>query len=610
MYGLTQPSVQISTVLDCPRSIGFAVIDTWLAGALEVDSSGDPALAFTPKTPDESDVIELVWRIMNLTALLLRAVRLPIFCPGKILSIRRQGSDSPSWEILIAMPCVDYTPSELYSLAVQTAKKAVKWVLDRPLTSANREYLFGLLDSDFVQRVDVASMGGESTIAVLRAAWRRGIDFRHLGHGTYQLGGGKNQLCVDRGAIEYDSAIGARISSNKFLSANLLRDAGLPAAIHLQVLSQDAAIVAANRLGWPVVVKPIDRDRGEGVTVNVCSDLQVIAAFQKAKALSRSVLIERQVAGVCHRVLVARGQVRIAAKRLPKSVKGDGSKTVRELIDQANAAENLRPPWLRLKPFPLDTIALACLASIDLRTDSVPAKDSIVPLRPIQTSEWGGVTEDLTDRIHPENASIAIKAARLFGLSVAGIDIISADITRPWYETRAIINEVNFSPLLSGPITGGLISTWLDEWIPNCGRIPIEAVLSGDGDLSLGLHIQSKYASRGISCYLASSDTVVSPRGEFIAMAATGVYERCKALIMDRNVEALILVIQTDELLRTGLPVSRINYIHEQPQSARSKFEALADTPGDLPWIHEMRRLLHAHLSSPETESAQLIEDI
>ncbi len=592
-------------VLDCPQTIPFPGVDDWLSSAFEINGGDKPAVAFKPKSFDETVVVGLVWRIMNLSTVLLRAVRVPVFSVGQILSLRRKSPGS--WHFLLAQPRVDYTPGDPYKHAYQIATKAVKWLINRPQTSTNREYLFRILKQEFVDKFNVTPMGGESTIAVLREAWKMGIEFRHLGSGTYQLGVGKSQLKLDRGAIQYDSAIGAKISNDKFRSANLLRDAGLPAAVHLQAGSQQAALAAANRLGWPVVIKPADRDRGEGVTVNVSSDQQVLAAFQRAVALSQSILVERQALGVCHRVLVAQGRVCIVAKRMPKSVKGDGLKSVRELVHEANTEENLRPPWSRLKPFLLDDMALDCLASVGMNPDSVPAEGIMAPLRPIQTSEWGGVVEDFTDRIHPENAAMAIKAARLFGLSTAGIDIISTDITRPWHETGAIINEVNFSPLLAGRTTDGVIASLIGGWVPDHGHIPIEAVISSGSGLALGLRIQSDYVSQGVSCYLASNEIVVSPTGEISHLDKSGLFGRCYALLMDHDVEAIVMVVQTDELLKTGLPVSRIDRIHEEPDDQLKQSE-IAQSQEQPTWVYAMRRLLQMHLMPLKSESVQRTE--
>ncbi len=582
-------------VIDYNPAMHLAAIDEWLEHAFDIKSTDTPLLAFQPRTPVEAAVAGMVARVMSLGAVLLRAIRIPVFDIGRINSLQPKMPDATQWQLDVALPRVDYTSGDAFTRAYQMAAKTIQWLAGQSRTAANLERLFSMLQDEFVRHFNVAAHGGESSISVLHETWKKRIPFRHLGSGIYQLGSGARQLRVNSGAIHVDSAIGARISQDKWRSANLLRDAGLPAPVHTRAATQDHALAAAHQLGWPVVVKPLDRDRGEGVAVNITSTQQLAVAFSKAAALSKTVLVERQVPGICHRVLVVNGKVRIVAKRMPKSVKGDGRLSIRELVERANAEENARPPWSRLKPFPLDELALACLASANLTPDSIPAEGVMIPLRPIQTSEWGGVVENLIDQIHPENAAAAIKAARLFNLTVAGIDIISTDISRPWHETNAIINEVNFSPLLAGRTTAGVIATLLDEWLPTGGRIPIAAVVGGESALAEGLRIQADFAARGFRCWLATHDDIVSDQGGSVHVPAPGLYPRCMALLPDPHVEALVMVIQTDELLRTGLPANHIDQIIVIPDSAGSSRKANVSKRVQPAWMREMDALLRAY---------------
>ena len=608
-HGLSQPAFKLTLAFDCPPLVPFPPIDDWLENAFGIKVAPRPVTAFTARTSHEAVAVGLAWRVMHLGAALVQAVRIPAFDVGQILALRRQRDGSIGWQAMLALPQIDYVDDAPYTLIYQHAAKAIQWLTARARTPANVERLFVALNDQFVKQVNAQTLGGDSTISLLQEAWKKGIEFRHLGNGTYQLGLGARQLRVDRGAIQLDSAIGARISRNKWRSANLARDAGLPAPIHMTVAAEEAALAAAHRLGWPVVVKPMDRDRGEGVTVDVIRDHQLVEAFRKAAALSASVLVERQVPGVCHRVLVVQGKVRIAAKRLPKSVKGDGSQTVRALVDQANAEEQAMPPWSRRKPFPLDEMALACLAAAGFTPDSVPPEGVMAPLRPIQTSEWGGVVENLIDDIHPDNAAIAIKAARIFGLAVAGVDIISSDISRPWHENGAIINEVNYSPLLSGRQTGSVIASMLDDWFPGRGHIPVEAVIGGESAMAEGLRLRAGYAARGIRCWLTNHLETVSDSGASTSVAAHGLYGRCMALLMDPEVEALVMVIQTGELLETGLPLSRIDRIQDASVSAPPS-EASVPRPAVPEWVDAMRKLLLAHAVPTNGAPAQRTDSI
>src|SRR5262249_13728182 len=124
------------------------------------------------------------------------------------------------------------------------------------------------LDVRVVEPLQARVAGGKSTVPVLAAAHRLGMPFIHLGAGVYQLGWGSRARRLDRGSTGGDSAIGARLAQHKTLCAELLRMAGLPAPEHVVAVDEGEALQAAAKLGWPVVVKPTDRDRGEGVTVD------------------------------------------------------------------------------------------------------------------------------------------------------------------------------------------------------------------------------------------------------------------------------------------------------------------------------------------------------
>src|SRR5690606_29296845 len=131
-------------------------------------------------------------------------------------------------------------------------------------------------------------------------------------------------------------------------------------------------------------------------------------------------------------------------------VLGDGEHTVAQLVKREVDVQNLRPPWKRSEIRPLDPLARKTLAAAGVTESTVPEKGVLIPLRPIESTEWGGIDEDVTARIHPENLRRAREAASLFGLHTAGIDIISTEIALPWHQNGAVINKVNFSPLLGG----------------------------------------------------------------------------------------------------------------------------------------------------------------
>ena len=592
--GLQQPCIKFSFSLTVTQSINFEEIDQWLSQAFGLDISQCSPLVDKFHDSDEQNIANVIWRIMHLSNIMHQAIRVPIFTLGKIVSLKKDKNRLETWFAMLALPFVHFASQMTNQLVFQLASKVLFWMIKNHYNDANREALFKFLNDSLVKKFQHHQFGGESTIPLLKQVWTKNIPFRHLGYGTYQIGFGAQSILIDRGANHMDSSIGALISHDKWRSANLLRDAGLPAARHYKIHSMKSMEAIIQNLNWPVVVKPLDRDRGEGVTVNINTLPMLEDAVKLALSLSKSALIEKQVAGVCHRIFVAGGKVYLAAKRLPKSVKGDGISSIRDLINQANAQENQKPPWHRLKPFPLDDLTLSSLAANNLHPDTILSEGVYAPLRPIQSSAWGGVVEDCLDTIHPENLAIAIRAANLFHLSNAGVDIISSNISRPWFENGAIINEVNYSPLITDQSQTNIISHLLQEWLPHNGKIPIEVFVGGDEAMSHAQIVQSNYTKKGVQCWLSNHSSCLSPSGEVFYLEANNLFLKVSALLFDKNVEALLIVIQNDALLETGLPVPYIDILHDMAQRGLEG-DTSKNNQDHLEWYSQMMYLLKAH---------------
>lgn len=365
---------------------------------------------------------------------------------------------------------------------------------------------------------------------------------------------------MDRSSVDSDSVIGVKLTTNKILAASLLRAAGLPAPEHIPVNSREQAVLAADKLGWPLVVKPADKERGEGVTVSITNKEKLSAAYKNAASFSKQILVEREVPGICYRLLIANSKMLYAIRRGPRSVEGDGKRTVSELVDSANRRNKAKPSWLQEKHCPLDKQALETMSLEGFSPDSVPDKGVRVPLRKIESTAWGGYIEDVGEHVHPDNREIAERAARLFKLCNAGVDIISSDITQPWHDNGAIINEVNYAPYFGGnDIARSLIPVYLEKLMNGDGRIPIEIVVGSDKAVEEGRSRQESFIRRNVDCYLTSHNLTVTPSGEHLTFPFESLFNRTTALLKNKSAEALVLVVQTDEFLKTGLPIDHFD---------------------------------------------------
>ncbi len=287
---------------------------------------------------------------------------------------------------------------------------------------------------------------GPSTAHIVRAAEESKIPFIRLNDvNLVQLGYGAKQRRIWTAETDGTSAIAEEIASDKTLTKSLLAAAGVPVPDGQEVESADEAWDVAQDIGLPVVVKPSDGNHGRGVFTNLRTREQVQTAFVGAEKEGSSVIVERYVEGQAYRLLVVGNRMVAASRGKTITVQGNGQSTVLQLIeDQINSD----PRCGFEAEFPLSPIRLhrEPIVQLELQRqgytgESVPPAGQTVLLKP-----HGDLAYDCTDEVHPEVSRMACLAARVVGLDVAGIDLVTADITQPLDTQRGAINEVNAGP--------------------------------------------------------------------------------------------------------------------------------------------------------------------
>ena len=285
---------------------------------------------------------------------------------------------------------------------------------------------------------------GPSTRAIVEAARSRGIPVRRLNvESLVQFGHGSQQRRICTAETDGTGIIAESIAQDKQLTKTLLRRVGIPVPEGRPVTSAADAWDAAVEVGTPVVVKPRDANHGRGVAIKLSTREAVMNAYELAAAEGEEgVIVEQYVAGIEHRLLVVGNRVVAVSRGEPDVVVGDGRHTIRQLIDFANLdprrGDEFARPMCKLE---LDPLASPLLEQQGFTADSVPAAGARVIIH-----HNGEYTTDVTDQLHPEVASLAVLAARVVGLDVAGIDLVSQDISRPLETQRGMFIEVNAGP--------------------------------------------------------------------------------------------------------------------------------------------------------------------
>jgi len=298
----------------------------------------------------------------------------------------------------------------------------------------------------FAQRKEL----GPSTASLVAAAGEREIPYLRLNkYSLVQFGHGRFQQRIQATITSKTPHIAVEISCDKEDTHNLLRDLGLPVPQQRLVRSERQAVRAARTIGYPVVVKPLDANHGRGVSINLAEDEQVSLAYQVARENARgsSVLVESYIEGMDHRMLVVNDELVAVAKRVPGHVVGDGSSTIRELVDVVNEDPRRGIGHEKvLTRLELDNQAERLMEIAGYDSSTVLTGGEVFFMRSTANLSTGGTAIDMTDVVHPDNREMAVRAVQAVGLDVGGVDFLSSDITESYKEIGGAIVEINAAP--------------------------------------------------------------------------------------------------------------------------------------------------------------------
>ena len=289
---------------------------------------------------------------------------------------------------------------------------------------------------------------GPSTAAIVEEARRRNIPVRRLNsRSLVQLGLGRNLRRIQATITDFTSSIGVEIAQDKDDTKRVLSNIGLPVPGGDVVTTEDGAVEVAKEIGYPVILKPLDASHGRGISPRLDSEADVRRAWPLAKEHGRRIVVEQFAVGNDHRVLVVDGRVVACAERVPAHVKGDGRHTIRELITIENADPRRGVGHSKiLTKLPCDHVTEAFLKEHGRTLETIPEPGEVVLLRATANLSTGGTSIDRTEEMHPDNVTACQMAAGAVGLDIAGIDVITPDISVPFRENRAVIIEVNAAP--------------------------------------------------------------------------------------------------------------------------------------------------------------------
>jgi cyanophycin synthetase len=426
-----------------------------------------------------------------------------------------------------------------------------------------------------VQRlVDVADetcLGG--TIGpMLAAAKARGIPMTRLDDfALVQLGEGVHQHRIKPATTDQTGWIAEQVSCDKAYVKTLWSRAGVPIAEGRVVHDEEQAVATALELGWPIAVKPTDADYSIGVTLQIRSMDDLRAAYRKARDRSKGgqVLVERNLIGLWHRLLVVNDELVAAARREPPSVIGDGQQTIAKLVEAANRDPRRGPNYRwPMQYLVLDEVAREFLADRGLGPESVPPAGEAVVLRKLAFSEYGAVTRDVLDIIHPSTCDHARDAVRLVGLDMAGLDVIATDLSVPLPEQGGGFLEVNATPMITlhvapicqspRPVGEAIVQSLFPS--PSDGRIPLVVVLGTGTAEDAGRMIAERLRAAGKQVAVSTPSGTAWLDRQLFPTGPTPA-DRLRAMTFYPRTEAAVLVAGLDEVATHGLGTDRTHVL-------------------------------------------------
>lgn len=401
---------------------------------------------------------------------------------------------------------------------------------------------------------------GPSTAAIVEAATRRGIPVRRLNdQSLVQLGYGIKQKRIEAATTSFTSNMAVEIAGDKQLTKELLAGASLPVPEGDIVLDLESAVAAAARLGFPVVIKPLDGNHGRGVTVDIRSEAEVSKAFEVSREHSRRVIVEQMFPGKDYRVLVVGGKLVAASERVPAHVVGDGTRSIQELIE----VENHNPLRGEGHEKPLTKMCVAHakeeVAKQGYALNSVPRDGAVVQLCGTANLSTGGTARDVTDIVHRTTRRICERAAMIIGLDVCGIDLVTNDISQP-LPARGGIIEVNAGPGLRMHVhpnegtprdVGAAIVDMLYRE-PETGQIPIASVTGTNGKTTVSRMIAAVLEQTGKTVGLTTTEGIWLGGEKIVSGDTTGPWS-ARLILSEPQVEAAVLETARGGIVRSGL---------------------------------------------------------
>jgi len=368
------------------------------------------------------------------------------------------------------------TDGDEYVVAIEyfdskIAKECVYLVSDWFYAITNDDDRFDFMKKwlELQAKFDKTFFGGPTLYSLIEAGLKRDIPVIYLyEENQFMWGYGKKQLRGRSTTFHNDGIKDTEFTMYKDMVGEFLEKCGFPTPKGTNCFTEEEVLEAVRNLNFPVVVKPVAGHKGQGVTTGIETEEQALEAFRKIVNAAKEegvnfdgALVQQQIYGTDHRLLAVAGKFVAALERVPAYVDGDGINNIEKLIEEENKKiirlDNARSPLCKIK---IDDNLKEFLKLQGLTLQDIPKAGERITLRRVANISAGGVSINVTDKIHPLNVKLVEDIAAYFNVRCLGIDVLAQDISKPWTDGNFGIIEINAGPgvfMHLAPAYGGSI---------------------------------------------------------------------------------------------------------------------------------------------------------
>ena len=247
-----------------------------------------------------------------------------------------------------------------------------------------------------------------------------------------------------------NTSLSLKLCDDKELTYNILENIWIRISRTLYLNKPDINKTDLDKLDldYPLVVKPVDWAHWNWVYTDIKDIAELKKSIEKSLDFSDNIIIQQHIKWEEHRILVIWDKVIYWIERLPAYVIGNWKQTIEELIKIENQNE-LRGEWYD-KPMTKIEIDNDLIRHIEkyynYTTNTIAEDNKKIVLRWISNIWAGWSPKDVTHLLWDELKKECVTIAKALWLKIAGIDLITNDLSVSLSKSKWAVLEVWATP--------------------------------------------------------------------------------------------------------------------------------------------------------------------